>query len=135
MRWWFDPLPLDRIERKLNYLINLVGATSAKQEHIAMATQQEIDALNAAVAENTSETGSAVAALNAYLTKVEDLTTQLQNAISNGDSAAVNAAAAALAVNNAQLKGAVPSTVEAIFANTYTHSDAHEKLAATKKKQ
>src|SRR5215831_13858680 len=120
-------LPWTRIESKLDYLINLIGAQSAKQEKLQMATQAEIDALNAAITENTSETASAVAALNAYLTKVQDLTTQLQNAISNGDSAAINAAAAAIAMNNSQLKAAIPSTVSAIFANTA--SKWHQHLA------
>ena len=52
-------LPWTRIESKLDYLINLIGAQSAKQEKLQMATQAEIDALNAAITENTSETASA----------------------------------------------------------------------------
>jgi len=129
-------LPWTRIESKLDYLINLIGAQSAKQEKLQMATQAEIDALNAAITENTSETASAVAALNAYLTKVQDLTTQLQNAISNGDSAAINAAAAAIAMNNSQLKAAIPSTVTAIFANTGHGDDAaHEEGSASSRKK
>ena len=109
---------LDRIENKLDALTRTVNLFIFKEGKFNVATQAELDRLNAAVAADTSAVAAASTALTGFIKTVADLTAQLQVAIASGDSAAVTAAAAALEANNAVLTASIPVTAAAVVAGT-----------------
>lgn len=108
---------LTRIENKIDLLSASVQALAQSQRKQNMATQAELDALAAAVAQNTDVEASAAQALNQLVANVATLTQQLADAVANGDSAAVQAATAQLQANNTALQAAIPA-LSAAIANT-----------------
>jgi len=89
-----------------------------QQERRFMATQAELDRLNAAVTADTNAVSAATKALTGFQATVADLTQKLQDAIASGDSAAITKAADDLEANNAALAAATPATAAAIVAGT-----------------
>lgn len=102
------------LNSKLDKILSLL-ATQGKND---MATKADLDKLAADVTANTSAVASATQALMAYASSNATLTAQLQAALANDDSAAVEAAASALEANNAALTAAVPAVAAAVVANT-----------------
>jgi hypothetical protein len=88
-RWIDIPGQLSRIERKINLLLQMEHRMS-----------QEMDELKAAVAAETTVGDSVVALLT-------DISARLNDAVNNGDTAAIKALTAELTANKEKLAAAV----------------------------
>ena len=88
-RWLDIPSQLSRIERKLNLLLQM--------EHVMT---KEMDDLRAAVA-------SEVTVSESVITLLGDISTRLNEALANGDTAALQELSADLTANQAKLAAAV----------------------------
>lgn len=106
------------LRRDMYSLRRAVDALTLTDQENAMATQAELDDLNAQVTANTNATQAAAAALAGFVKTVADLTAQLEAAVASNDSPAIQAATAALKANNDALAAAVPATATAVTANT-----------------
>jgi hypothetical protein len=115
MGGWWD---FQEVKAQLNRIEWKLDAFRRQEGRFDMATQANLDRLNAAVAADTSAVSAATKALTGFVQTVSDLTAQLQAAIASGDDAAVTAAATALEANNATLIAAVPATAAAVVAST-----------------
>ena len=105
---------LKRIESKIDKLILSAGQELERD----MAEQDEINNLMAKVQANTDAVQSAQTAMQGFVEITQKLTDELNAAVAQDNSAAIKAAADALAANNDQLLAAIPPMAQAIKANT-----------------
>ena len=105
---------LKRIESKIDKLILSAGQELERD----MAEQDEINNLMAKVQQNTDAVQSAQTAMQGFVEITQKLTDELNAAVAQDNSAAIKAAADALAANNDQLLAAIPPMAQAIKANT-----------------
>src|SRR5262245_25365984 len=111
---------LNQIERRLDAIEG--KATNFWKEERArdMAEQDELANLTSQVEANCDAVASAKTALEGYMARVQDLTTQLEQAIANGGDVSpdIRRAADAIRTNTDALNAAIPAMVQAIGANT-----------------